>query len=176
MMRGSRLRQVSWAAALGLCLTIVLALHFQVSTVRSEVRLTERRIVALEREKDMLETEYQTRASQQNLSDLNRVEFGYQPPQARQFLGSARQLAAYGAPRGPGAPDPIRVARAAAADEEGGLPAMLSPLTGEPAKAAELGKAEPGAGHGEPMKAPYSLSERLTRSNPLSAARAEDAQ
>ena len=61
---GSRLRQASWAGALSVALTLFLALTFHVNAIKSEVRLAERKIVSLEREKLRLETEFQSRASQ----------------------------------------------------------------------------------------------------------------
>ena len=74
---GSRLRQIGWAVALSICVTGFVALTFRVNAVKSEVRLAEREIIALEREKLLLETEFQTRANQQQLANWNRVEFGY---------------------------------------------------------------------------------------------------
>jgi hypothetical protein len=128
---GSRLRQLGWVVTLALCLAGFVALTFKVNSVKSEVRLAERRIVALQTEKTLLETEFETRASQQQLAEWNAVEFGYQAPDARQYLENERQLAALGEPRAVGAPSPIRVARADDVSE-GPLPAMVSPLTGKP--------------------------------------------
>lgn len=132
MVAGSRLRQLGWAVTLALCLAGFVALTFKVNSVRSEVRLAERRIVALQREKILLETEFETRASQQQLARWNAVEFGYQAPSADQYLEGERQLAALGEPRAVTAPTPIRVARAEDEKRETPLPAMVSPLTGKP--------------------------------------------
>jgi hypothetical protein len=129
---GSRLRQLGWIVTLALCATLFVALTFKVNSVRSEVRLAERRIVSLQREKVLLETEFETRASQQQLSQWNAVDFGYQAPDADQYLEGERQLAALGEPRGVNAPSPIRVARAADDNREMKLPEMVSPLTGKP--------------------------------------------
>lgn len=137
-----RLRQVGWVAVLVICGALLLGLTFKVNAVKSEVRLTERKIVALRREAMFLETEFETRANQQQLSNLNTVEFGYQAPTAAQYLEGERQLASLGKPRGPGAPSPIRVASAADVTEDSGFPGMVSPLTGK-AMAAELPKGEP---------------------------------
>ena len=131
-----RLRSFGWALTLTVCLALTLALTFRVNAVKSQVRLAERHIVAMKQEQMFLETEFETRASQQQLRSWNEVEFGYRAPAAGQYLESERQLAAYGKPRGPGAPSPIRVANAAPA-ETGVFPAMVSPLTGT-AMAAEL--------------------------------------
>ena len=99
--------------------------------------LTERQIVAVRQDKLLLETEFETRANQQQLRSLNDVEFGYQAPTAEQYLAGERQLAMLGKPRAPDAPSPIRVASAAGlGDEDSGFPAMVSPLTGK-AMAAE---------------------------------------
>lgn len=137
-----RMRQVGWAAVLLVCAALTLALTFKVNAVKSQVRLTERQIAALRQEKMFLETEFQTRANQQQLSSLNTVEFGYQAPTAGQYLEGERQLAALGKPRAAGAPSPIRVASAAAVTEESAFPAMVSPLTGK-AMAAEVSKDGP---------------------------------
>lgn len=134
---GSRLRQLGWAVTLALCVTLFAALTFKVNSVRSEVRLAERQILALQREKVLLETEFETRASQQQLAQWNAVDFGYQAPNADQYLEGERQLARLGEPRAPAAPTPIRVARAEGEVGEATFPAMVSPLTGKPVKPVE---------------------------------------
>ncbi len=131
---GSRLRQLGWVVTLAICAAAFVALTFKVNSVRSEVRLAERKIVSLQREKVLLETEFETRASQQQLSEWNAVDFGYQAPNADQYLEGERQLAALGEPRAVGAPSPIRVARAADDQREMKLPEMVSPITGKPVK------------------------------------------
>lgn len=146
MLTRTRARSIGWAAILGLCFAMTVALTFRVNAVKSQVRLTERRIVALQTEKSLLETEFETRANQQQLRNLNDVEFGYQAPTAGQYLESERQLAMLGKPSGPNAPDPIRVAHADPADapQHSGdslLPAMVNPLTGK-AIAAEVPRTE----------------------------------
>merc|ERR1711960_1951 len=100
-------------------------LTFRVDAVKSEVVRAERTIVELEREKLALETEFETRANQQQLADWNAIEFGYQPPRADQFLETERQLASFSAPRAPGSPAPIRFAREMEASD---YPALVSPL------------------------------------------------
>jgi hypothetical protein len=131
---GSRLRQLGWVVTLAICAAAFVALTFKVNSVRSEVRLAERQIASLQREKVLLETEFETRASQQQLAQWNAVDFGYQAPGANQYLEGESQLAALGEPRGDNAPSPIRVARAADDQREMKLPAMVSPLTGKPVK------------------------------------------
>lgn len=110
MVGGSRVRQIGWAIVLSVCFGLLLALTFRVNAVKSDVRLTERKIIAAQRAKLMLETEFQTRASQQQLADWNAVEFGYGAPRADQYLESETQLAVLGTPRGIDAPSPVRVA------------------------------------------------------------------
>lgn len=137
MITRSRARSLGWAVILTVCFALTIALTFKVNAVKSQVRLTERQITALRSEKTLLETEFETRANQQQLTALNQVEFGYQAPTAGQYLESERDLAALGKPRGPGAPDMIRVAEADPAAADDGLPAMVNPLTGK-AMAAEI--------------------------------------
>lgn len=107
-----RVRSIGWAFVLSVCFALTMALTFRVNAEKSQVRLAERQIVALKREKLFLETEFQTRANQQQLRALNDIEFGYAAPTAGQYLAGERQLAAFGKPAGPGAPAPIRVASA----------------------------------------------------------------
>lgn len=134
----NRLRSIGWAVVLMVCAAMTLLLIFRVNAVKSEVRLTERKIVAVKQDRLFLETEFQTRANQQQLKSLNDVEFGYEAPTAGQYLEGERQLAALGKPRGPGAPSPIRVATAALPGSgDSGFPAMVSPLSGT-AMAAEI--------------------------------------
>ena len=133
MVGGSRLRQIGWAMALGIVFTLFIALTFRVNAVKSEVVRAERQIVALKQETMRLETEFETRANQQQLSNWNAVDFGYVAPRADQYLESERQLASLSQPVSPDAPSPIRVARA---PSEGELPQMVSPLTGKPMPAS----------------------------------------
>ena len=160
-----RLRSIGWAAVLLTCAALTLALTFRVNAVKSQVRLAERQIVALKQEKLLLETEFETRANQQQLRTLNEVEFGYQAPTAGQYMENERQLASLAKPRAADAPAPLRVASAdPLGDDEGGLPAMVSPLTGQ-AMAAEAG-AKPRA---KPVTA-ATLGDRLGRIERASAA------
>ena len=129
-----KVRSIGWVFVLTVCFALTMALTMRVNAVKSQVRLAERKIVALKQEKLLLETEFETRANQQQLRALNDMEFGYQAPTARQYLEGERQLAALGKARSPGAPEPIRVAMVSVtpAEGEGGLfPAMVSPLTGK---------------------------------------------
>ncbi len=132
----SRFRRIGWFAALGVCALLYLALHLNVHAVRSEVIRAERQIVALEQQKLLLETEFQTRSNQLQLEEWNRVDFGYSAPTAEQFLESERQLARFGSPRAPGAPEPIRVAGAGGDTPD--YPKLVSPLTGKPIDEALL--------------------------------------
>jgi hypothetical protein len=133
MNSGSRLRKIGWAMVLITCTALYGALHLRVNAVKSEVRLAERQIVALQEEKVLLETEFQTRANQRQLATWNDVEFGYAAPKPGQFLEGERQLAQFGSPRAPGAPEPIMVA--SAVQEEAGT--SFSDLISSPAMAAQ---------------------------------------
>ena len=135
----SRLRQIGWAALLAVCVALVAVLSFNVHAVKSEVQLAEREIIALERQNRMLETEFQTRASQHQLAEWNAVELGYQAPRADQYLDGERQLASLGLPQGPDAPAPIRVARVDLSASQAETRDMVSPLTGEPITLASVG-------------------------------------
>jgi len=163
MLTRSRARSIGWAVVLGTCFALTLALTFRVNAVKSQVRLTERKLVALQMEKGLLETEFETRANQQQLRALNEVEFGYQAPTAGQYLESERQLAMLGKPRGPDAPEMIRVAKAEPEQQSGDslLPAMVNPLTGK-ALAAELPRDKVRARELAKGSTPDGLVERLS--------------
>ncbi|HWK42222.1 MAG TPA: hypothetical protein VNR60_09840 [Croceibacterium sp.] len=132
----SRIRRIGWIAALAFCAVFYLVLHIKVHAVSSDVIRAERQIVSLERQKLLLETEFETRANQLQLAAWNNVEFGYTAPTAGQFLQNERRLADFGAPPLPGAPEPIRVAGATGDAPE--YPRMVSPLTGKPIEEALL--------------------------------------
>ena len=160
-----RVRSIGWAFVLTVCAGLLLALTFRVNAVKSQVRLAERQLVALQQEKLFLETEFEARSNQQQLKALNDVEFGYQAPRAEQYIEGERQLVALGKARAPGAPAPIRVASAADGDRQSAFPAMVSPLTGK-AVAAEVPE-------GGPRKQVDSagLNQRLARINLREAAK-----
>ena len=149
---GSRLRQISWVAALASCCGLFLALSFQVHAVKSEVLLAERQLIALKQETMMLETEFQARANQRQLANWNAVEFGYQAPRADQYLENERNLASLGSLPGPAAPNPIRIARAGL-ELDGELLAapreMVSPVSGKTVTLAMNGIEPAGAGIAE---------------------------
>lgn len=179
-----KVRSIGWVFVLTVCFALTMALTMRVNAVKGQVRLAERKIVALKQEKLLLETEFETRANQQQLRALNDMEFGYQAPTARQYLEGERQLAALGKPRGPGAPAPIRVAMVAASDagsdagdgSGGGLfPAMVSPLTGKPeaAVAPRKAAADAGAKHSDDLAARLSRPEASaeTATEPASRSR-----
>ena len=99
MTQQSRLRRMGWIAVLALCTACYLALHLKVHAVRSEVVRSERQIVALDDEKTLLETEFETRASQEQLASWNRVEFGYAAPTAARFVEKEGDRSKFGTPR-----------------------------------------------------------------------------
>lgn len=162
---GSRLRQIGWAVVFAVCIALFGVLTFRVNAVKSQVLLAERQIIALESEKLILETEFQARASQQQLANWNRIEYGYAAPNAEQYLDSERDLAALGMARIEGAPEPIRIARKA--DEAGdGVLSFVSPLTGRALGDEELAQPS-GDDDGDHHELSASLSDRLSGSGRL---------
>lgn len=137
-------RSIGWAFVLTVCFAVTMALTVRVNALKSEVRLAERQLVALKREKVFLETEIETRGNQQQLRALNDLEFGFQAPSAGQYLAGERQLAALGKPAAADAPAPVRVAAAVTDAEQLPFAAMVSPLTGkamaDEAKPGDAGK------------------------------------
>ena len=168
----SRLRQIGWLALLAVCVAVFLALTFQVNAVKSDVRLVERKIIAAEQAKQMLETEFQTRANQHQLADWNRVEFGYAAPRADQYIEQERQLAALGTPRGINAPQPIRVAMAdnGPVEEEGIFDDWLGDDDAQPTRVAKSRGADPS------RRIASSLAQRLAQPATVSVAAAEVGQ
>ncbi len=134
-----RARSIGWMFVLMICLGLTMVLMVRVNAVKSQVRLAERQLVALKREKIFLETEFETRANQQQLRALNDVEFGYSAPTAGQYLAGERQLASLGKAAAPDAPAPIRVA-SAMADDGSAFQAMVSPISGKAMAAVPDGK------------------------------------
>ena len=135
MFTATQMRSLGWMAVLAICVGLFAVLSLRVSAVKSEVLLAERQIVSLEKQTRLLETEFETRASQRQLANWNTVEFGFEAPRADQYLEGERQLAALGQPLGPDAPSPIRVARAEISEGEGDVVEereMVSPITGVP--------------------------------------------
>jgi hypothetical protein len=148
MITGLQARSLGWMAVLVTCLALMVVLSFKVHAVKSEVLLAERQILGLKREAMLLETEFETRASQRQLASWNAVEFGYEAPRADQFLDGERQLASLGQRRAPDAPAPIMLARAdvpadspaaSAAIAKASTP-MRSPLSGAAVTLASASK------------------------------------
>ncbi|MGB3712354.1 MAG: hypothetical protein WA985_11770 [Erythrobacter sp.] len=140
-----RTRRIGWLATLAGCLALFVALSFNVHAVKSEVLLAERQIISLERQMRILETEFQARASQRQLAEWNALELGYEAPRADQYLDGERELASLGLPAAPGAPSPIRIARAEPLDDTQREEVMRSPVSGEPVAIA-LNAGDPDAG------------------------------
>lgn len=164
MIPGLRLRSMGWLALIGMCFALLVVLSFRVNALKSEVRLEEKRIIALKQEKLYLETEFETRASQQQLKAWNDVEFGYVAPGSTQYLENERQLASLGKLPGPDAPRPIRVASADdAVVAAAAFPQMVSPMTGQILEAVKPKdeKAEAPAKPVDRAKAMATLGERL---------------
>ena len=167
MMNPSQARSLGWAAVLAICLALVMVLSVKVHAVRSEVLLAERQLIALERETLLLETEFQTRASQRQLAAWNAVEFGFEAPRAGQFLDGERQLASLGEARRGDGPAPIRLARAEGEGAIGNAP-MRSPVSGAPVTlASAAGDKDTGAVLAEVV------GDFLIEASPIRPARAE---
>ncbi|HIQ17010.1 MAG TPA: hypothetical protein EYH41_03275 [Novosphingobium capsulatum] len=141
ILSAQRLRSIGWLALLAVCGAAVMVLSFRVNALRSQVHRAEGQIVALKQQKMYLETEFETRANQQQLKAWNDLEFGYVAPTAGQYLENERQLAALSKPADPGAPAPIRVA---SVDDTVIAPAAFPELAGS-TQAKGLARAENGA-------------------------------
>ena len=157
-----RLHTIGWGTALAICFALLAVLTTQVNAVKSKVALADRQIALVAQEKLYLETEFEARASQQQLRAMNDVDFGYTAPTAAQYLKSERDLAMLGKPAAPDAPQPIRYATAsdgagAAMDRAPQTASFAGRLIGV-AHAAEAP-----AGPQRPALKVASLNERLSR-------------
>ncbi|WP_225008503.1 hypothetical protein [Novosphingobium percolationis] len=158
-----RLRSIGWIVLLAICAALTMVLAFRVNALRSQVHHAEMKIVALQQEKMYLETEFETRANQQQLKAWNDVEFGYVAPMAGQYLENERELAALSKPVEPDAPAPIRVASADdAVVAQAAFPAMVSPLSGKPLSDAKA-EADERPAKVDHAAAAASLGERLAK-------------
>ncbi|MEL6737591.1 MAG: hypothetical protein AAFO28_01575 [Pseudomonadota bacterium] len=169
MMTASRLRQIGWGALLGVCIAAFAVLSLTVHAVRSEVLVAEMKIVRLKQQKQKLETEFQSRASQHKLAHWNSVDMGFVAPRADQYMDTGTQLAQLGLPADPRMPSPIRVARAG--DDEMGASRtreMVSPLTGKPVTLASM-DAPSDAG----SFLPETFAELLIEASPIRQAKAQ---
>ena len=128
-MTRDRLQSIGWFTLLAFCAVLTGSLMLRVNSVKSQVEIAQRQIMALKHENQFLETEYETRANQQQLSAINDLEFGYKAPESGQYLENERQLAMIGKPSGPNAPAPIEVASADDANPApGGLGNLMPQL------------------------------------------------
>jgi hypothetical protein len=136
---------------MAVCAALYLGLHLKVHSVKSDLVRAEREIVRLEEQAMLMETEFLTRSSQLQLAQWNRVDFGYVPPDAGQFINGERQLAMLGtptgrAPTGPAAGPEIQLASYSPAEEPAEVEAVapVSRLKGEPVEVALVpGRAMP---------------------------------
>jgi len=145
MTHEARIRRIGWIAILAVCAALYAGLHLKVQSVKSELVHAERAIVRLEERKLLLETEFLTRSSQLQLAQWNRVDFGYRPPEAGQFIHGERQLAMLGtaapgrvAPAAPGAGPDIQLASYSPDEEAPAAEAPVSRLTRKPVDVALL--------------------------------------
>ncbi|WP_299309162.1 hypothetical protein [uncultured Croceicoccus sp.] len=130
MISRNRTQAMMWSAAVLVTLAVCFALMLQVKGVKSDIAATERQILQTKQELIVLETEFQTRARQQQLVRWNEVEFGYVAPKADQFFETRQELAMLGKPVDVVAPAPMRMADAQDAthdaDETGEAPVRMA--------------------------------------------------
>ncbi|MBS7669148.1 hypothetical protein [Croceicoccus gelatinilyticus] len=153
MTNRARLHSLLWTGAVALALALALALTLQVKAVNSQIAETEKSILATKQRIAVLETEFQTRARQQQLVRWNEVEFGYVAPKASQFLDGQAQLAMLGKPVDIIEAAPIRMADAAEVMAESEEAAPVRMASAEVAGPVKL--------KGDPDKAKADLPVRL---------------
>ncbi len=92
----NRTQSLLWTGSVVVATALSLVLMLQVKAVNSEIAETEKAIVSTKQQIASLETEFQTRARQQQLVRWNEVDFGYVAPRADQFLDGRAELASLG--------------------------------------------------------------------------------
>lgn len=135
----TRLPSLLWTGSVVMATALSLVLTLQVKAVHSDIAETEKAIVSTKQQLAVLETEFQTRARQQQLVRWNEVEFGYVAPRADQFLDGRAELAALGKPAQIMDPAPMRMAEAAAP----GVVAPVPMASAAPAARAAASDAAP---------------------------------
>lgn len=159
-----RLHTLGWGTAMAISLALLAVLTTRVNAVKSQVALADRQIALVSQEKLYLETEFETRANQQQLRALNDVDFGYTAPTAAQYLKSERDLAMLGKPAAPDAPQPIRYAAADTGSEPADGSSVQSPGTSFASRLIGVAHAaEPPAPLARPALKVASLNDRLSR-------------
>jgi len=91
-----RLEGIGWLALVFLVAILLYPLSLSVATLRSDLARTDRQIVETKKEIRYLETEFSARANLRQLENWNKLEFGYNSPQAAQYLDGERALANLG--------------------------------------------------------------------------------
>ena len=91
-MTRDRLQSIGWFTLLAFCGVFTGSLVLRVNAVKSQVQISQRQIMALKRENEFLETEYETRANQQQLAAINDLDFGYKAPESGQYRTAAVDL------------------------------------------------------------------------------------
>lgn len=127
------LNRAGWTLAFAIAATIFLALTFMANSAKSDVQQLERAIIAAERQKLLLETEFQARASQRQLAAWNAVEFGYAAPRGDQFIDDERELVALASSPLRSAPEPIRLVRTVQPrHQDGQISSLVTAVAGLP--------------------------------------------
>lgn len=163
-MTRDRVRSIGWFTLLAFCTVLTGSLMLRVNAVKSQVQISQRKIIALKRQNEFLETEYETRANQQQLSDINDLDFGYKAPNSGQYLGNERQLAMLGKPRAIDAPAPIEVASADTSKTAGSGFSSLVPQLASRLIAPAMADVPAAGLHGQVNV--HNLRERLARIDP----------
>jgi len=136
MTHRNRLNSVLWTGAVLMALALSLGLMLQVKSVNSRIAETDRAILSARQQIASLETEFQTRSRQQQLTLWNEVDFGYVAPKAGQFLDGRTQLAALGKPVVIEEAAPIRMAAAEVPAADSGVAHADAPVRMASASAA----------------------------------------
>jgi hypothetical protein len=91
-----RLKNIGWLALVFMVAVLLYPLSLNVAALHSDLSRIDRDILETKREISFLQAEIRTRASVAQLEEWNELLYGYEPPNADQFIDGERGLASLG--------------------------------------------------------------------------------
>ncbi len=91
-----RLKNLGWMALVFLVAILLYPLSLNVASLHSDLVTVDNKILKTKQEISFLQAELRTRANMQQMEEWNKLEFGYAPPTAEQFLLGEAALAERG--------------------------------------------------------------------------------
>jgi hypothetical protein len=91
-----RLKNLGWMALVFLVAILLYPLSLNVASLHSDLVVIDNKILKTKQEISFLQAELRTRANMQQMEEWNKLEFGYAPPTAEQFMQGEAALAEHG--------------------------------------------------------------------------------